>query len=296
MVPWQDRAGKLSALKLAVFIAVLAPGAWLAVQAGFGWLGSKPVTEAIHQSGDWAVRALLLSLLVTPLRHVADWPRLILIRRMIGIAALAYTVLHLALYIVEQRYDLAKVASEIVLRFYLTIGFISLVGLAVLGATSTDAMIKRLGGLTWNRLHGIVYALTVLALLHFFLQTKIDVTQPVLMMGFFLWLMGFRAMKRFGVPVNPWSLAGLAVVVPVATALLEGLWYATMTGVSAVRVLQANLSIEFEFRPAWWVMFAALSLVAVNIVRTVLRRPEPGRGRAARMTLTAGMPISGVVD
>ncbi|QCK86150.1 sulfoxide reductase heme-binding subunit YedZ [Phreatobacter aquaticus] len=293
MAPWQDRSGKFSTLKLVAFVGILAPGTWLAMQAGFGWLGSKPVTEAIHQSGDWAVRLLLVSLLVTPLRYVADWPKLILVRRMVGVAALAYTVLHLALYVVEQRYDLGKVVSEIVLRFYLTIGFVALVGLAVLGATSTDAMIKRLGGITWNRLHMMVYGLTVLALLHFFLQTKIDVTEPVLMIGFFLWLMGFRALRRYSVPINPWSLTGLALAAPVATALLEGLWYATMTGVSAVRILQANLSIEYEFRPSWWVLFAALALVVVNILRTVLRRPEPRRGRGARMASPANIPISG---
>jgi sulfoxide reductase heme-binding subunit YedZ len=113
MLPWNDRAGNLSALKLTVFLGVLAPGLWIALQAATGTLGSKPITSAIHQSGDWAVRFLLLSLLVTPMRHVADWPKLILVRRMIGVAAMAYAAFHLVFYVVEQAWDLQKVASEI---------------------------------------------------------------------------------------------------------------------------------------------------------------------------------------
>ncbi len=144
MLPWNDRAGNLTALKLIVFLGVLAPGAWIALQAATGTLGSKPITAAIHQSGDWAVRLLLLSLLVTPLRFIADWPKLILVRRMVGVAAAAYALAHLLFYVVEQAFDLQKVASEIILRFYLTIGFIGLVGLLVLSATSTDAMIRKL--------------------------------------------------------------------------------------------------------------------------------------------------------
>ena len=78
---------------------------------------------------------------------------------MVGVAAFAYALAHLSLYIVDQKYDLLHVASEIVLRFYLTIGFVTLLGLGALAATSTDAMIKRLGAARWNRLHKIVYAL-----------------------------------------------------------------------------------------------------------------------------------------
>jgi methionine sulfoxide reductase heme-binding subunit len=295
MAPWKDRSGKISALKSITFAGVLAPALWLAVQAAFGWLGSKPVTEAIHQSGDWAVRLLLVSLLVTPLRHVADWPRLILIRRMVGVAALGYTLLHLALYVVDQRYDLAQVASEIVLRFYLTIGFVALVGLAVLGATSTDAMIRRLGAISWNRLHSIVYLLTTLSILHFFLQTKIDVTEPVLMLGLFVWLMGFRLMRRLSVPLGIWSLGALALLAPVATALLEGLWYATMTGVMASRVLAANLDVAYGFRPAWWVLFSGLGMVAIYIARRVLR-PESGRGRPSGVRGRPAVPLAGAAE
>lgn len=279
MLPWNDRAGTLSWLKLTVFVGVLAPGLWIAAQALTGTLGSKPITSAIHQSGDWAVRLLLIGLLVTPLRHVADWPRLILVRRMIGIAALAYALLHLAFYVVEQAFDLAKVASEIVLRFYLTIGVVALVGLVALGATSTDAMIRRLGGARWNRLHSLVYTITALAILHFFLQTRLDVSEPVLMLGFFLWLMGFRLMRRWSVPVAPLPLLALALAAALLAALGEAGWYAARTGVDASRVLGANLDIAFGIRPAVWVLLAGLVLVALNLGR---RRVGTG-GRARRV-------------
>ncbi len=79
---------------------------------------------------------------------------------------------HFSLYVVDQRYDLLHVASEIVLRFYLTIGFVALVGLATLAATSTDAMIRRVGAQNWNRLHKLVYPIAPLALLHFFCRRR----------------------------------------------------------------------------------------------------------------------------
>ncbi|MGU9978833.1 sulfite oxidase heme-binding subunit YedZ [Phreatobacter sp. HK31-P] len=279
MLPWNDRAGNLSALKLIVFLGVLAPGAWIALQAATGTLGSKPITSAIHQSGDWAVRLLLLSLLVTPLRFIADWPKLILVRRMVGVAAAAYALFHLLFYVVEQAWDLQKVASEILLRFYLTIGFIGLVGLLALTATSTDAMIRRIGGPAWNRLHLLTYPIAFIAIWHFFLQTRLDVSQPVLMLGFFLWLMGFRLMRRLGVAVAPLQLAALALISGVATALLEALWYGTMTGVMASRILSANLDIAFGLRPALWVALAGLALALVRLVRG--RQGAPRSRRAA---------------
>lgn len=281
MLPWNDRAGKLSVLKLIVFLGVIAPGAWIAWQAATGTLGSKPITSAIHQSGDWAVRLLLVSLLVTPLRFLADWPKLIVVRRMVGVAAAAYALVHLVFYVVEQAFDLQKVASEIVLRFYLSIGFVGVVGLLVLAATSTDAMIRRLGSTAWNRLHLLTYPLAFIAIWHFFLQTKIDVSQPVLMLGFFVWLMGFRLMRGWGIAPRPLQLAGLALISGIATALLETLWYATMTGVMASRIFFANFDVAFGLRPALWVTLAGLALALVSLVRLRSRREAPGPRRAA---------------
>jgi methionine sulfoxide reductase heme-binding subunit len=281
-LPWNDRAGRLSALKLASLAALVAPAFWIAWQAAFGLLGSKPLTEANHQAGDWAVRFLLVSLAVTPLRAIADWSKLILIRRQIGLAALFYTLLHVALYVALEAFDLAKVAAEIALRPYLTIGFVALLGLAALGVTSTDAMIKRLGSVRWNRLHAIVYGLAVLALVHFALQKKIDVTEPALMAGFFVWLMGFRLLRRRGFALGPLDLAGLAIGAALATVAIEAGWYALFTGVPWRLVLAANLDFEFSIRPAWWVLAAGLAMAALAAVRTSLGG-RPKRLREPRL-------------
>ncbi len=275
-LPWNDRAGHLSWLKLAVFCYCFVPAIWLLVQALNGWLGSKPLTEAIHQSGDWAVRFLLMSLAITPLRTVAQWPQLIVVRRMLGLTALAYVLLHVTLYTALEAFDLRKVITEIALRFYLTIGFVALLGLMVLGLTSTDGMIRRLGTVRWNRLHTTVYAIAVLALVHFALQSKLDVSQPMLMAGFFLWLMGYRLLRRYRGGAGFGALLGLSIIVAISTALLEAAWYATMTGVMADRVLLANLAFEYSIRPAWWVLVAGLAMVVLHLLR---RKANTRRGR-----------------
>ena len=287
MFPWNDRAGRLSTLKLAVFIVTLLPVLWLGVQAGTGLLGSKPLTEANHQSGDWAVRFLLLSLAVTPLRFVAQWPNLIVVRRMLGLTALAYAVLHLALYVALEAFDLQKVLSEIVLRTYLTIGFIALLGLVVLGITSTDGMVKRLGALGWNRLHSIVYGLATLALVHFAMQSKLDITQAALMTGFFFWLMGFRLLRRSKLSTAVPALVGLALAAGVLTMLAEASWYGLMTGVSGWRVLAANLDFSYVIRPAWWVLAAGLTLALIGLIRA---KAAPVRGQRDRGEALASHP------
>ena len=124
-----------------------------------------------------------------------------------------------------------------------------------------------------------VYPIAVLALWHFFLQTKLDVTQPVLMLGFFVWLMLFRLMRRLGWQARPLQLLGLALISALTTALLEALWYATMTGVMASRILAANLDIAFGIRPSLWVLAAGLAVAGIGAVRLGLK-PAP-RPKAA---------------
>src|SRR5271169_2130282 len=92
--PWNERNGRFSPLKAVVFVGLFAPAAWILYQLATGALEPKPVTEMIHRCGDWALRLLLLSLLVTPLRKIAQWPKLIAIRRMVGLAAFAYACAH----------------------------------------------------------------------------------------------------------------------------------------------------------------------------------------------------------
>ncbi len=282
-VPWRDRQGAFSPFKLAVLVALTLPAWWLGWQAATHGLGPRPLTEAIHQTGLWAVRILLLSLLVTPLRQMLRQPRFMLVRRMVGVAALAYALAHLLLYIADQGFDLGRVASEIVLRFYLTIGFVALAGLVALGVTSTDGWVKRLGGRRWQALHRIVYGIGALALVHFVLQTKLDVTEAMLMAGLFLWLMGYRLLAPSGGAPPLWRLAVLVPGAALGTALLEAAWYGLGTGVPFWPVLEANLDVEFGLRPALWVGLAAIGMLGVGVASRWRQSQKPAhRPRRAR--------------
>jgi sulfoxide reductase heme-binding subunit YedZ len=274
--PWRDRAGRVSGLKLATFLFALAPGLWLASAYAVDALGAKPITALLHGTGEWAVRFLLLSLAVSPLRRIANYPKLILVRRMLGLTVLAYGLIHFALYVVDQNFVLTKVVSEIATRIYLTIGFVALVGLIVLGVTSTDGMIRRLGK-AWPRLHKAVYTIAVLGLVHYFLQAKIDVTDPVFWTGLFLLLMGWRTMQRFRLPTNPLTLAILSLAAGLATALVEAAWYGLASGVPARVVLAANLDFSYTVRPAWWVVGLGLVLPVLNFARTLMDGRNKGK-------------------
>lgn len=270
MMPWQDRSGRLSPFKLCALLAVLVPGAWLCWRALAGDLGPEPLKEAIRFTGLWTIRLLFVSLAVTPLRTVLTWPRLVTARRMIGVTTCGYALLHLGLYAVDQDLDLFHVASEIVLRIYLLIGFAALTGLAVLAATSTDGAIRRLGK-RWRRLHRLVYPVAVIALTHYFLQSKLNVTEPVLMAGFLLWLFGYRLAARSGKP-GVAALALLALGAGAGTAAIEAGWYAAATGVDPLRVLAANLDVSYGLRPALWVTATAVAVPLLVLVRAGLGR------------------------
>jgi sulfoxide reductase heme-binding subunit YedZ len=276
IAPWKDRQGRFSWMKALVLTAAFIPAlvtAWWAIR---GELGGRPVMEAIHNMGLWAIRFLMIALAVTPARAVIDAARVILVRRMLGLTALAYAVAHFCLYILSEHFNLITVASEIVLRFYLLIGFIALAGLIALGVTSTDAMIRRLGA-WWKRLHRLVYPIAVLALLHYFIQTKANVSEAVAFTGFFLWLMGLRLLPT-GWRGNPAALLGLAVVAGFATAGVEFAWYALATGINPWRVFTVNETLRYGLRPAHIVAMAGIGvavLAGVQRLRVRLVRPRP---------------------
>jgi sulfoxide reductase heme-binding subunit YedZ len=293
--PWNDRAGTFSPLKAVVLAGVCLPVLWLAWQAtqgptvpgGAGPLGPRPITQAIHEMGDWSIRFLMLSLAVTPLRRIANWPKLILVRRMLGLTALFYALGHFALYIADQKFDMFRVASEIVLRFYLTIGFVALLGLVALGATSTDAAIRRLGK-NWVRLHKAVYAIGLLAALHYFIQSKADVYQPTLIAGLFLLLMLCRLAKWRGFSLqSPLVLVALAIVAGLGTFGIEYAWYGLATGVPPGRVFAANWQWAHAVRPAWWVLLTGVGVAIVAAVRPLLGKGAAPQGRGQRGRVAA---------
>ncbi len=269
LLPWTDRKGQLSPLKFCVLVACFIPLLWLGSQWQNGWLGSKPTTNAIHQSGDWAIRFLLLSLLVSPLRRIGNWPKLILVRRMLGLTALFYLLLHFVLYNLDQKWNIGKVASEIWLRIYLTIGFAAMIGMIALGATSFDKAIRKLGAARWNALHMLTYPIAILGLLHFAMQTKLDATEALIMSGFFLLLMFYRLMQRFGLPTSALTLSALAVIGCIATAATEAAWYASSRGIDPFAILPANFQFDLDLgtRPSWWALAAGFVLAAIYLGR-----------------------------
>ncbi|UFN49188.1 ferric reductase-like transmembrane domain-containing protein [Roseomonas sp. OT10] len=267
-LPWRDRGGRFSWFKALAFLGTLVPagilaGRWMAMD-----LGPEPYTEAIHVAGLWAIRFLAISLVVTPLRRLADWPRVVLLRRMLGLAALAYALLHVALYAADQQFRLWHVLSEMLRRNYLTLGLVAVIILCTLGWTSTDGWLRRLGR-DWKRLHRLVFAAAGLALVHFFLQSKIDVTQAVLMAGLFLWLILWRLLPATWQASLP-ALLGLAAAAALGTAGIEYAWYALATPIPPLLVLQANLDVSFGLRPALWVGIAGLGAAALVPLRRLV--------------------------
>lgn len=283
-LPWTDRAGRLSGLRLVTFLAVLAPALWLLYRSATGDLGPRPVTEAIHFTGLWCVRLLLLTMSLTPLRRVTGWTKLIGIRRMVGVAAMAYIFGHVALYVVDQRLDLGRVAFEITQRVYLTIGFVAVIGFAALGATSTDGMIRRLGGARWNRLHSLVHAIMLLSIIHFAMQAKLDIGEAAWMFGLFLWGELVRLANRPGAL----TLIGFAIAAAALTAGAEALWYATATRVDGWVVFSSHWDWATVFdldallaglppRPAYIVLVVCLALLPL----VGFRRAPPPRPRGS---------------
>ena len=277
----RERSGRWSPVKVVAFAASIAPALWIAYQAATDDLGARPVTEAIHQAGDWALRFLFITLAITPAQRILHYPRIILARRTLGVASASYALLHLSLYILDQHFDLFKVASEIVLRIYLLIGALALTGLIALASTSTDAAISRLGSARWNWLHRLVYGIAVLAAVHFFIQSKLNIYQPVLMAGFLVWLLAYRGLfRRYG-EVTPLALLLLAVAAAGVTAVGEALIYMFTSGVDSRRVLLAHFDVDAEVRPAWWVLAAGLAVAALAV-----GRQKPARQRASRRRIS----------
>jgi sulfoxide reductase heme-binding subunit YedZ len=287
---WRDSRGRLSALRIATLALLL----WPVGLALVAWqteirFEARPVNDLIHRAGFWMLMFLLLSLAVTPLRRIARYGQLVDVRRMIGVGAFCYGVAHLTLYALDQMFDLLHVANEIAVRVYLTIGFTALLGLAVLAATSTDGMARALGGLRWRRLHRLVYVIAVLALVHFFQQTKLDVTVPTLVTGLFIWLMGYRLIawrwKRPG-ELPTWLLLALSVAAAALTFAGEAIGIAIAFNVSPLAVLQTAFDFDLDnldmVRPGWYVLAAGLGVVVIDLVCARWRARRPRKPAPAR--------------
>ena len=289
-LPWTDKRGRFDLLRAATFALLVAPGLWTAYRWWTDGLGARPVNAAIHSTGYWAIWFLIASLVVTTFKALACKPGVVVMRRMVGRAALAYAGIHLMLYCVDQNWRMLTVVSEIAERFYLTIGFVALLGLIVLGVTSSDGWARHLGR-NWKRLHRTVYAITALSLVHYTLQVKLDVSLPMLAAGVFTWLMLWRALPS-GRDRETVPLLGISLLAAVLTAAYEYAWYRFGTHVDPVRVVLGEFNVSFGLRPAGQVLM--LGLLAA--LATELRRVGMGRFGGTLAYAVLVYALGGLVD
>ncbi len=166
-------------VKPLVFAAALIPAALLVRGAASASLGPNPLETITHGTGDWALRFLLLSLAITPLRTVTGWNGLIRFRRMLGLFAFFYASLHLLTYLwFDQFFSWRSILADIPKRPFITAGFLAFVALVPLAVTSTAGMIRRLGGRRWRALHRLVYLAAGVAVTHYWWLMKADTSKP----------------------------------------------------------------------------------------------------------------------
>jgi sulfoxide reductase heme-binding subunit YedZ len=284
--PWQvwlDRRGRISWLRVATLIILLVPAAKALVEANGIATSARPLNELIHRTGFWALMFLGLAFAITPLRRVLRYGPLIDVRRMIGVASFIYIAAHLALFFADQTYSFAKFFTEITKRVYLIIGAFAWIGLAVLAATSTDAMVRRLGGMRWRRLHQLIYVISLLALIHYFQQTKADVSVPTFTAAIFAWLMAYRVVGWWQgkAELSTLMLLAMTVVVAAVTLIGEVLGIALVFNAPLSRILPQIWDFEAGIRPGWQVLGAGLIVVAVDFIRARTAKPSRAAPQAA---------------
>ena len=265
---WRDRRGRLSPLRITVLALLLLPLAKAIFEAGDIAHSARPINELIHRAGFWALVFLGVTLAVTPFRRILRYGSLIDVRRILGVGAFCYIAAHLALFFADQSFSIGKVAHEITHRVYLIIGATAWFGLAALAATSTDGMVRRLGPLRWRRLHQIVYGIALLALIHYFQQTKADVTVPTFAASLFFWLIAYRLLAWWqgAAELSTLSLLALAMGVSIITFLGESIGIGIAFHVSPLLVLGTIFDFGAGVRPGWQVLAAGLAVVLVDAI------------------------------
>jgi sulfoxide reductase heme-binding subunit YedZ len=186
-------------LKVLLFLICLVPLAKLVLEI-FGVadmsLGANPVEELIHRLGKWGLNFLLITLAVTPLRRLTGKGWLLRFRRMLGLFAFFYVLMHFLTYAgLDQRFNLPVIFEDIAERPFITLGFAALLLLIPLAVTSTNGMIRRLGR-RWQKLHRLVYVIAILAVVHFYWQVKLDTLEALIYAVILAVLLGYRLKGR----------------------------------------------------------------------------------------------------
>jgi sulfoxide reductase heme-binding subunit YedZ len=189
--------------KILIFTNALVPLALLAFDGFRGKLGANPVEFFLRTTGVLTLIFLLLTLSVTPLRKIFGWNNLIKFRRMLGLYSFFYGFLHLVTYsIFDKSLSLSAIAADIWQRPFIAVGMLAFFLLIPLAVTSTNGMIKRLGGKNWAKLHKLIYPIAILGVIHFWMIVKSDIFYPILFGLILLVLLGYRFYAAVNQPAS----------------------------------------------------------------------------------------------
>ena len=179
-------------LKRVIFVAALIPAATLIVGAFRGTLTANPIDYITDRTGDWALRFLIITLCVTPLRRITGWNPIIQLRRMLGLFSFFYATLHFLTWLVlDWFFDFRSMVDDIFMRPFITLGMATFLMLLALASTSTKASVRRLGK-KWTQLHRLIYVASITALTHFWLVGKVLLTEVSYWAVALTALLGFR--------------------------------------------------------------------------------------------------------
>ncbi len=270
--PWQDRNRRFSWLKAAAFAVVLLPAIRFAYQFATGEYGILPIAFGgmTYWSGVWATAILLMALAVTPALTILRWPALVDVRRMIGVTALAYTLAHIVIYFGLRSWNFGFIVNEMATRLSMIVATLSTIGLIVLGATSLDAAIRRMGAKGWQRLHNTNYVISGLAVLHVVLARG-TYPEQYMLAGVFFWLMVWRGLDRYGLGADAKAVTALTAAACVFTACLEAGMLWGRRGYELSWTFGNNFSLaslDLGIPPAWQVLALGLLFVLAAFGRS----------------------------
>jgi sulfoxide reductase heme-binding subunit YedZ len=271
--PWQDKNRRFSWLKASAFTLMLFPAIRSAYLFGIEDYGVVPLAGLTYWSGVWATVVLLMALAVTPAVTIFRWPVLIDVRRMIGVTALIYTIVHMVIYFAFRRWDVTLIANDMTTRLTLVVATLSTIGLIVLGATSVDAAVRYMGTKRWQRLHATNYVISGLAIIHVVLARG-TYTEQYMLTGIFFWLIVWRVLARYGLGANAKALAMLAVASCLVAAFLEAFFLWSRRGFDVLETLGYNFTLailDAGYPPAWRVLAFGLMVALGAAGREALR-------------------------
>jgi sulfoxide reductase heme-binding subunit YedZ len=180
-------------IKPIVFLICLAPAIWLGAGLFMGWLGVNPIETLLRELGQWALRFILLGLAISTVRRLTKFNAVMRYRRMIGLFAFFYAIVHLSVYVgIDHFFDWATIWKDIVKRPYITIGMAAILMLIPLAITSPKSMVKKMGGKAWKKLHKLAYPIGVCSVIHYLLLVKADIREPLIYGAILIFLLGER--------------------------------------------------------------------------------------------------------